>query len=109
MKGSYLGEFQELVMLAIISLNEEAYGVGIQKAIDKAAKRSITRGALHSALSRLEEKNFLSSKFGNATPERGGRRKRIYTVTSAGKSALYEAQEVRNKFIRGSEFSLQNA
>ncbi len=99
MKGSYLGEFQELVLLAILSLGDEAYGVSIQKAIKDVADRDITRGALHSALSRLEEKKFLASRFGEATQERGGRRKRIYTVTAAGQGALREAQYVRDKFM----------
>jgi DNA-binding PadR family transcriptional regulator len=98
MKGTYLGEFQELVLLAILSLEGDAYGVAVQLKIKNVANRDITRGALHSALSRLEEKQFLSSKFGESTNERGGRRKRIYTVTAAGESALNEAQLIRDSF-----------
>lgn len=98
MKGSYLGEFQELVLLAILSLEEEAYGVSIQFKIKEVANRDITRGALHSALSRLEEKGFLTSSFGEATNERGGRRKRLYTVTASGENALKEAQLIRESF-----------
>ena len=98
MKGSYLGEFQELVLLAILALEDEAYGVAVQLKIKQVANRDITRGALHSALSRLEEKQFLSSKFGEATKERGGRRKRIYTVTAEGEAALKEAQLIRDSF-----------
>lgn len=107
MKGSYLGEFQELVMLAILSLDHEAYGVAIQKAIKEIAERDITRGALHSALSRLEEKKYLSSRFGEATQERGGRRKRIYTITAAGEGALQEAQYVRQRFLNTIKPSFQ--
>lgn len=98
MKGSYLGEFQELVLLAILSLNTQAYGVSIQLKIKEVAGRDITRGALHSALSRLEEKGFLKSAFGEATKERGGRRKRFYTVTASGIGALEEAQLIRESF-----------
>lgn len=98
MKGSYLGEFQELVLLAILSLEEGAYGVAIQVKIKEVANRDITRGALHSALSRLEEKGFLNSHFGEATQERGGRRKRIYTITASGQEALREAEMIRNSF-----------
>lgn len=98
MKGSYLGEFQELVLLAVLSLDDEAYGVAIQTKIKGVASRDITRGALHSALSRLEEKKYLTSHFGEATQERGGRRKRIYTITAAGEGALKEAQYVRQAF-----------
>lgn len=98
MKGDYLGEFQELVLLAILSLDEDSYGVAIQTKIKEVASRDITRGALHSALSRLEEKKYLTSQFGESTQERGGRRKRIYTVTAAGEGALKEAQFVRESF-----------
>ncbi|MEM7109920.1 MAG: PadR family transcriptional regulator [Bacteroidota bacterium] len=98
MKGTFLGEFQELVLLAILALDEEAYGVSIQQKIKAVAGRDITRGALHSALSRLEEKGFLKSAFGAATKERGGRRKRLYSVTAAGQNALGEAKYVREAF-----------
>ncbi|MEQ9263814.1 MAG: helix-turn-helix transcriptional regulator [Balneolaceae bacterium] len=107
MKGSYLGEFQELVLLAVLSLKEEAYGVAIQKLIKDFAERDITRGALHSALSRLEEKKYLSSKFTEATNKRGGRRKRVYTITGSGESALKQAQSVREKFITSIKPSFQ--
>ena len=98
MKGTFLGEFQELVLLAILALDEEAYGVSIQQKIKEVAGRSITRGALHSALSRLEEKGFLKSAFGEATKERGGRRKRLYSVTASGQNALEEARMIRESF-----------
>lgn len=98
MKGSYLGEFQELVLLAVLSLGDEAYGVAIQKSIKEIAERDITRGALHSALSRLEEKKYLESEFSEATQKRGGRRKRMYRVTAAGEGALRKAHEIREKF-----------
>lgn len=100
MKGSYLGEFQELVLLAILSLNDNAYGVSIQKAIKEKTEREITRGGLHSALSRLEEKGFLDSKHGEATKKRGGRRKKIYTVTASGLKALQKAHDARQGFIQ---------
>lgn len=99
MKGSYLGEFQELVLLAVLSLGNDAYGVSIQKSIKEIAERDITRGALHSALSRLEEKEYLTSEFTEATKKRGGRRKRVYKITGAGESALRHARNVREKFL----------
>jgi len=101
MKGTFLGEFQELVLLAILALDEEAYGVSIQQKIKDVAGRDITRGALHSALSRLEEKGFLRSAFGEATKERGGRRERLYSVTASGESALEEARMIRESFRSG--------
>ncbi len=97
MKGTYLGEFQEIVLLTIIVLNENAYGVSIQDEIEERTKRSVSRGALHTALTRLEEKGFIQSEYGGATSERGGRRKRFYQVTSLGRDALNEAKSVRDE------------
>lgn len=97
MKGTYLGEFQEIVLLAILILQEEAYGVRIQDEIQQELTRTVSRGALHTALTRLEDKGFVNSEMGRATEERGGRRKRIYTVTSAGKESLREARLFRDQ------------
>ena len=95
MKGTHLGEFQEIVMLSILILDKNAYGVTIQEEIDRRMKRSISRGALHTALTRLEEKGFISSGYGEPTSERGGRRKRFYEVTNNGLETLQEAKELR--------------
>lgn len=100
MKGTQLGEFQEIVLLAILILDAEAYGLKIQKEISERTKRSLGRGALHSALSRLEEKGFIESIYGGATAVRGGRRKRFYTLTNNGKSALMQAKELREEMWR---------
>ncbi|QSE96519.1 PadR family transcriptional regulator [Fulvivirga lutea] len=97
MKGTYLGEFQEIVLLAVLILQDEAYGTRIQEEIQNEMKRSLSRGALHTALTRLEEKGFLKSEFGGATEERGGRRKRLYTVTNLGKESLNEARALREQ------------
>ena len=95
MKGTNLGEFQEIVMLSILILKENAYGVTIQEEIDQRMGRKISRGALHTALTRLEDKGFISSDYGEPTSERGGRRKRYYEVTNKGLSTLQEAKELR--------------
>jgi DNA-binding PadR family transcriptional regulator len=97
MKGTNLGEFQEIVMLSILILDNEAYGLMIQKEMNKRLNRSLSRGALHTALTRLEEKGFLESKYGGATAERGGRRKRYYQLTNNGKEALKQARELREE------------
>lgn len=97
MKGSNLGEFQEIVLLSILILDDEAYGLKIQQELSDRLKRTLSRGALHSALSRLEEKGFIASKTGGATAARGGRRKRYYTLTNSGKSALKQAKELREE------------
>ena len=98
MKGSYLGEFQEIVLLAVLVLEKQAYGVQIQKEISERTGRSISRGALHSALSRLESKGFLDAQFGEANKERGGKPKKFYEVTQKGQEALREAEAIRQGF-----------
>ncbi|MEP0986033.1 PadR family transcriptional regulator [Ekhidna sp.] len=97
MKGTNLGEFQEIVLLSVLILDEQAYGLKIQKEISQRLKRSLSRGALHAALSRLEEKGYLESRVGGATAERGGRRKRFYSLTQSGKIALTQAKELREE------------
>ncbi len=95
MKGTYLGEFQEIVLLTILVLEENAYGVSIQEEIKTRLGREVSRGALHTALTRLEEKGFIRSQYGGATAVRGGRRKRFYSVTQKGKIALQTARDMR--------------
>jgi len=98
MKQEGLGEFQELILLAIMVLGENAYGVTIQQELKEKVKRKVSRGALHSALARLMEKGFLVSKVGGASSERGGRRKRFYTLTQKGSRALALARNSRETF-----------
>lgn len=100
MKGTYLGEFQELVLLTVMVLDGQGYGVNIQQELGQRIGRGITRGALHSALSRLEDKGFVKSEMGGATAERGGRQKRFYYITKIGIRALEEAQNSRNEFYQ---------
>ncbi len=95
MKGTHLGEFQEIVMLSILILEENAYGVTIQEEIDRRMKRKTSRGALQTALTRLEEKGFITSSYGEPTAERGGRRKRYYQVSNKGLETLKEAKDLR--------------
>lgn len=95
MKGTYLGEFQEIVLLIILILEENAYGVSIQDEIKQRTERKVSRGALHTALTRLEEKKLIDSSYGGATATRGGRRKRFYTMTNKGKEALHKARSLR--------------
>ncbi len=92
-----MGEFQEIVLLSILILESEAYGLRIQKEISERLNRKMSRGALHAALSRLEDKGFIKSHFGGATAERGGRRKRFYTLTDSGKVALKQAKDLREE------------
>ena len=97
MKGTNLGEFQEIVLLSILILDDQAYGLKIQKEISLRMNRPLSRGALHAALSRLGEKGYIVSEFGGATAERGGRRKRFYSLTNSGKEALQQAKDLREE------------
>lgn len=94
---TYLGEFEELVLLTIAVLGNEAYGVLIQKDIEQRSSRPISIGALHATIARLEEKGFLKSWVGGATKERGGRSKRYYEITQAGKKAVTDAKNQRDE------------
>jgi DNA-binding PadR family transcriptional regulator len=102
----YLGEFEELVLLTIAALGKEAYGVAIQQDIESRCNRSISIGALHSTIARLEEKGFLTSWMGGATQERGGRSKRFYEVTQSGKSMLKEIKSLRDALWSVSKLNL---
>jgi DNA-binding PadR family transcriptional regulator len=96
MKGTNLGEFEELILLIVGVLFPEAYGLSIRQEIKKQSGRAAAIGAVHSALNRLEEKGFLTSELADATHERGGRRKRLFQITAAGKRALETNHELRN-------------
>ena len=95
MGKQYIGEFEELVLLLIVMLEEEAYGLAIRKALKEHADRTVTIGAVHGTVNRLEKKGFVESTLGGATESRGGRRKRIFTITASGKRALYRSRDVK--------------
>lgn len=96
MNETNVGEFEELVLLTVLILNEEAYILKIQQELLSQANRKAAMGAIHVTLGRLEKKGFLQSTLAGATKERGGRKKRIYELTSAGKSVLADIRETRN-------------
>ena len=95
MKRTYLGEFEEIVLLIVATLSGHAYGVSIARQITEQTTRSVRLNQVHAALQRLEEKGMVDSKMGDPTPERGGRRKRIFTITVYGQQTLREIQTVR--------------
>lgn len=98
MRGTYLGELEELVLLAVAALNEEAYAVSVRAEIEERATRKLNISAIHSCLYRLEDKGFLESSFGGATQKRGGKSKRLFRVTAYGYKSLRESQEVKQDF-----------
>ena len=95
MKRYQLGEFEEIVLLWVSIQNEEAYGFSIAEAIKEKMNRSVTLSSVHTALYRLEDKGFVKSGLGGASSKRGGRRKRIFSVTNTGKEALLAARDAR--------------
>ena len=95
MKKTKLGEFEELVLLTVAALQQEAYGVEIKRELEERLKERLSVGSIQSALKRMEEKGFLISEFGEATLKRGGKRKRIYTTTSYAHKVLEEMKQIR--------------
>lgn len=96
MKYTQLGEFEELVLLVVGFLNDNAYSISIKRELKEKTKRNPSIGALHSALNRLQKKGFIESHEGGATAERGGRRKRFYQITAYGRKALDHSYELRS-------------
>lgn len=95
MRRTYLGEFEEVVLLMVAILDGEGYGVTVSQALEEHTGRIVTFGTVHNTLIRLEEKGFVQSELGGATAERGGRRKRLFRITALGSEALQEIQQLR--------------
>ncbi|MFY0600188.1 MAG: helix-turn-helix transcriptional regulator [Cyclobacteriaceae bacterium] len=96
MRKTYIGELEEVVLLTVAILQEEAYGVAITQYIDNHLERKLSISAIHATLHRLSEKGYVDSDMGGATTERGGRRKRYFKVTTAGSRVLNDIQDARN-------------
>ena len=97
LKRNHLGEFEEIVLLIVSIQHEKAYGLSIAEAIEEELSRSVTLSSVHTALYRLEEKGLVKSTLGGASANRGGRRKRIFSITNAGKESLWQARQNRQK------------
>jgi PadR family transcriptional regulator, regulatory protein PadR len=95
MKETGFGEFEEVILLLVGILGDDAYAFRIAEEFETQTKRPVSIGAVHSSLNRLEEKGFLRSAMGKSTAERGGRRKRIYTITAYGQRTLASARDFR--------------
>jgi PadR family transcriptional regulator, regulatory protein PadR len=96
-----LGDFEQIVLLAILRLGETAYGVSIAAEIAACTDRRPAPGALYTTLDRLEEKSLVASRLGDPTPSRGGRAKRYFTVTRTGMEAVAAAQRNYSRLCRG--------
>lgn len=95
MKKTKLGEFEELVLLTVAALQQEAYGVEIKRELEARLNENLSVGSIQSALKRMEEKGFLTSEWGDATQKRGGKRKRIYSATPYAHRVLADMKEIR--------------
>ncbi len=110
MKDTRLGEFEEIILLLVGILEERAYAFQIAEEFESQTGKSVSIGATHSTLDRLCKKGLLTSKLGKPTAVRGGRRKRIYTISASGERALIASRDLRtslwNQFPAFSKFSL---
>ena len=97
MKKYYLGEFEEIVLLATAILHKSAYGVSIKVEIESRLDREVSMGAMHTALLRLEDKGYIRSSNGEATDDRAGRPRKYYEITAMGKKAIAYTRESREK------------
>lgn len=106
MEKSSIGDFEQLLLLAILRLRENAYGTEIKREIEERADRVCSFGALYTTLERLEDKGFISSRLGEATPERGGRAKKYFKVEAAGSMALSHAYRATINMAEGIEHAV---
>jgi len=96
-----LGEFEQLILLAILRLRDDAYGVSIRAELAERAGRTVAPGAMYTALERLETKGLIASRMSDPTPQRGGRSKRQVTVTAAGMKALARSVRAYERLLDG--------
>ena len=106
-KITYLGELEQMVMLAVLRLGDAAYGMSVRHEIEEHAGRRVARGAVYVTLDRLVKKGYLVSRLGDSTPERGGRAKRYFSMTDDGCSALRAAREALLGLWEGQESVLE--
>jgi len=102
-KGDFLGEFEYIVMLSLLRLGEDAYGMTIRQDIERRTERPAAIGAVYAALDRLEEKGYITSREGETTRGRGGRSKTYYRVNAAGLHAVRQTRTVFRRMEQGVE------
>jgi PadR family transcriptional regulator len=100
-KGDFLGEFEQLVLLALLRVGEGAYGMTVRREIEERAARDVSIGAVYATLDRLEEKGLVKSCLAEPTQVRGGRAKKCFTITGAGAKALERSQQAVRHMLEG--------
>ena len=104
-----LGDFEQLVMLAVLRLDDEAYGTSIREELRARAEREVSPGAIFTTLERLESRGLVTSRYGEPTAERGGRSKRFYRLTADGRRALARTLRIVRRMIQGFEPKLERS
>ena len=104
-----LGEFEQLVMLAVLRLDDEAYGTSIREELKARAERDVSPGAIFTTLERLESRGLVTSRYGEPTAERGGRSKRFYKLTADGRRAVVRALRSVRRMVQGLEPKLERS
>ena len=99
----YLGEFEHIIVLALLRLEDRAYGVTVRQEIEFRIQREVSIGAVYATLDRLERKGYVKSRLGDPTPERGGRSKRFFRVTTKGVTAVNRTQRALQTMSKGLE------
>ena len=107
--GESLGEFEQLVMLAVLRLDDDAYGTSIREELKLRAERDVSPGAIFTTLERLESRGLVTSRYGEPTPERGGRRKRFYQLSPHGRRILSRSLDTVKRMARGLEPKLERS
>ena len=108
-KITYLGELEQMILLAILRLGDDAYGMSIREELETRVGRELTRSAAYITLERLTKKGYLATRMGDPSPERGGRAKRYYEVTPSGREALRESGQALMRLWAGQEALLEEA
>jgi PadR family transcriptional regulator PadR len=106
-KGELLGEFEHLILLAVLRLDDDAYGMRVRQEIADRTGRDVSIGAVYATLDRLAEKGLVVSSMGEATPERGGRAKRSFRLTRAGTDSVNRARHEMESMTDGLRFPLR--
>ncbi len=107
--GDNLGDFEQLVMLAVMRLDDEAYGTSIRDELKSRAEREVSPGAIFTTLERLESRGLVTSRYGEPSPERGGRSKRFYRLTPDGRRTLGKAVRTVRRMVQGLELKLERS
>ncbi|MGD2071686.1 MAG: PadR family transcriptional regulator [Gemmatimonadota bacterium] len=100
-RGAHLGEFEQIVLLAVVRMEGEGYGAELRREIEEVTGRDVSVGSVYATLDRLEEKGLVASWEGDSTPVRGGRARRHFRITPAGARALIAQREMMGRLWRG--------